>query len=61
MSLSSLIGIKRHHRICMMFEIQRPFNRLGGLHASDPSYENTALHKNKVCRCCIPRHSALLI
>lgn len=49
MSLSGLIGIKRHHRICMMFEIQRPFNRLGGLHVSDPSYENTAQHKNNIC------------
>lgn len=29
----------------MMFEIQRPFNRLGGLHVSDPSYENTAQQK----------------
>lgn len=55
MSLSSLIGIKRHHRICMMFEIQRPFNRLGGLHVSDPSYENTAQQKNKVSCCCTLR------
>lgn len=42
MRLRSLIGIKRHHRICMMFEIQKAFNRLGGLRASDPSYKNTA-------------------
>lgn len=32
-----------------MFEIQRLFNRLGGLHVSDPSYENRVEHKNKAC------------
>lgn len=32
----------------MMFQIQRAFNRLGGLHVSDPGYENKTQQKNKV-------------